>query len=85
MKKLLIVYSFVALILFGVGVCGMLQSCSEPVYKEVDGRKVELLDDNTLSMQYVEFDGHEYVKYYSWYHGSICHSPKCHCLTEYKK
>lgn len=85
MKKLLIVYSTVALILFGVGVCGMLQSCSEPNYKEVDGRQVEILDNNTLTMQYIEFDGHEYVRYYNGYRGSMCHSPKCHCLTEYKK
>jgi hypothetical protein len=85
MKKLLIVYGTVALILFGVGVCGMLQSCSEPDYKEVDGKQVEILDNNTLTMQYIEFDGHEYVRYYNGYRGSMCHSPKCHCLTEYKK
>jgi hypothetical protein len=85
MKKLLIVYSFVALILFGVGVCGMLQSCSEPNYKEVDGRKVQIIENNSLEMDYVEFDGHEYVRYYNGYRGSMCHSPKCHCLTGYKK
>lgn len=85
MKKLLITYGINALILFGVGVCGMLQSCSDPNYKEVDGRKVKILDNNTLAMEYVEFDGHEYVRYYNGYRGSMCHSPKCHCLTEYKK
>lgn len=84
MKKLLIIYSAVALILFGIGVCGMLQSCSGSNYKEVDGRKIKILD-NTLSMQYIEFDGHEYVRYYNGYRGSLCHSPKCHCLIEYKK
>ena len=86
MKKLLIVYGAVALMLFGVGVCGMLQSCSEPDYKEVDGRKVEIINSyNIYGIKYVEFDGHEYVIYSSRYHGSMCHSPKCHCLTEYKK
>ena len=31
------------------------------------------------------FNGHEYV-YLSRGHGrSMCHSPKCHCLIEYKK
>ena len=86
MKKLLIVYSFVALILFGVGICCMLQSCSNPNYKEVDGRKVEIITPNIdIEIKYVEFDGHEYV-YMGRGHGrSLCHSPKCHCLTEYKK
>lgn len=86
MKRFIVIfYGIVALILFSVGVCGMLQSCSSPNYKEVDGRKVEILDNNTLSMDYVEYDGHEYVRYYNGYRGSMCHSPKCHCLTEYKK
>lgn len=76
MKKLLTIYGIVALILFGVGVCGMLQSCSDSNYKEVDGRKVDI--------KYIEFDGHEYVFLRNW-GGSLCHSPKCHCLTEYKK
>ena len=82
MKKLLIIYGTVALILFGVGVCGMLQSCSDPNYKEVDGRKVEVLENDNFTMTYVEFDGHEYVKYFNGYRGSMCHSPKCHCLTD---
>lgn len=82
MKKLLIIYGTVALILFGVGVCTMLQSCSDSNYKEVDGRKVEILNNNNPTMKYVEFDGHEYVKYFSGNRGSMCHSPKCHCLTE---
>jgi hypothetical protein len=86
MKKLLIVYGTVALMLFGVGVCGMLQSCSEPDYKEVDGRKVEMITpDNDRGIKYVEFDGHEYVYLRRGHSSSMCHSPKCHCLTEYKK
>ena len=86
MKRFIVIfYGTVALVLFSVGICGILQSCSDPIYKEVDGRKVKILDNNTLSMDYVEFDGHEYVRYYNGYRGSMCHSPKCHCLTEYKK
>lgn len=86
MKKLLIIYSAVALILFGIGVCGMSQLCSESNYKEVDGRKVEIITPNIdVEIKYVEFDGHEYV-YMDEGHGkSLCHSPKCHCLIEYKK
>lgn len=86
MKKLLITYGIVALILFSVGVCGMLQSCSEPNYKEVDGRKIEIITSSIdTEIKYVEFDGHEYVRYFNGYRGSMCHSPKCHCLIEYKK
>ena len=86
MKKLLIIYGIVALILFSVGVCGMLQSCSDPYYKEVDGRKIEIITSSIdTEIKYVEFDGHEYVRYFNGYRGSMCHSPKCQCLTEYKK
>lgn len=34
---------------------------------------------------YVEFDGHQYVKWFNGYKGSICHSPNYPCLQEYKK
>lgn len=86
MKKLLIIYGTVALILFGVGVCGMLQSCSDPYYKEVDGRRIEVIDYTSLYIiKYVEFDGHEYTYFQKGHQGSLCHSPKCHCLIEYKK
>ena len=83
MKKLLIIYSVVALILFSVGVCGILQSCSDSSYKEVDGRKVEIITPRIdVRIKYVEFDGHEYV-YMSRDRGiSLCHSPKCHCLIK---
>jgi hypothetical protein len=86
MKKLLIIYGTVALILFSVGVCGMLQSCSDPYYKEVDGRRIEVIDyTSSYIMRYVEFDEHEYIYFQRGHQGSLCHSPKCHCLTEYKK
>ena len=70
------------LIFLGIITC-FISSCNKPVYKEVDGRKVKIINYNSL--EYVEFDGHEYVRYYNGYHGSMCHSPKCHCLNEYKK
>ena len=60
-------------------------SCDKPVYKDVDGRTVEIVDDNTSHVKYMEFDGHEYVYFHSGYQGSLCHSPKCHCLIDYKK
>ena len=34
---------------------------------------------------YIEFDGHEYVRYHNYNQGSITHSPKCPCLEIYKK
>lgn len=39
------------------------------------------------NMSYIEFDGHEYVRYFNVYLGcgSMCHSPKCPCLEVYKK
>lgn len=37
-------------------------------------------------VKYVEFDGHQYVIWSdAGYKGSMCHSPNCHCLQEYKK
>ena len=86
MKKLLIIYGAVALILISIGVAAMLNSCSDSNYKEVDGRRIEVIDyTGSYIMKYVEFDGHEYTYFQKGHHGSLCHSPKCHCLTEYKK
>ena len=37
-------------------------------------------------VKYVEFDGHQYVMWHDdGYKGSICHSPNCPCLEQYKK
>lgn len=36
-------------------------------------------------VKYIEFDGHEYVYYHRPYGSSLCHSPKCPCLEQYKK
>lgn len=73
------------LLFLGIITCFIISSCDQPVYKEVDGRKVKIIDNNNSDMEYIEFDGHEYVEYVNGYHGSICHSPKCPCLNEYKK
>lgn len=73
------------LLFLGIITCFIISSCDEPVYKEVDGRKVQIIENNSFEMDYVEFDGHEYVRYYNGYRGSMCHSPKCSCLKEYKK
>ena len=40
---------------------------------------------NNEKVSYIEFDGHEYVRYSKGYRGSMCHSPKCPCLEIYKK
>lgn len=87
MKKLLITYGVVGLILFSIGICGMLHSCSDSNYKKTDdGRNVQIIDVTPMhNIRYVEFDEHEYVYYQAGHRGSICHSPKCKCLNEYKK
>lgn len=55
-------------------------SCTGTEIKRTeDGRYVEVI--NNYYVKYIEFDGHEYV----YYRGSICHSPKCICLKDYKK
>ena len=33
-------------------------------------------------IEYVEFDGHQFIHYSDGQRGSICHSPNCHCLKE---
>lgn len=77
MKKILIV--------FGILLC-TLTSCEVPMFKEVDGRRIEVIDHTSpYTMRYVEFDGHEYTYFQRGHQGSFCHSPKCHCLIEYKK
>ena len=60
---------------------------TEVKYKKTDdGRNVEVVDSDVFyNMRYIEFDGHEYVYYRSRRKGSMCHSPKCECLNEYKK
>lgn len=76
---------FVVALVAGI-VCGLLISgCGaesaelEPIAEPRELRGSE-------SMEYVNFDGHEYVKY-TYLRGSNCsiggiaHSPKCHCIV----
>lgn len=66
--------------------CGLFCSCVEREFKKVDGRQVEIINENSpYIIRYVEFDGHEYTYFARGNQGSLCHSPKCHCLNEYKK
>ena len=76
MKKLFVI----------LGIVLGLSSCVSTIeYKHTDdGRNVQVVD-NTHNIRYIEFDGHEYVYYQGGHRGSICHSPKCKCLNEYKK
>ena len=67
-----------------VAVVGCFCSCTETKYKRTeDDRYIEVRKNNFA--EYIEFDGHEYVYYRQGHRGSICHSPKCPCLKDYKK
>lgn len=53
-------------------------------------KEVKNLEDCGKKIEYLEFDGHEYV--YMSYRGinpknlgTMCHSPKCKCLEQYRK
>jgi hypothetical protein len=79
MKKIFLVFSIICF-----GLC----SCRKPVYKEVDGgRQIRVVPNTSTRFNYIEFDGHEYLEYYDGlgHRGSVCHSPKCHCLTDSKE
>ena len=76
MKKILIV--------LGILLCILTSCVDKPVYKEVDGRQVEIINNDTRYIRYMEFDGHEYVYMSQGYGRSLCHSPKCHCLNKYE-
>lgn len=42
----------------------------------------------TTTIQYIEFDGHQFIEYRcGGVHGggSLCHSPNCPCLEQYKR
>ena len=67
-----------------VALVGCFCSCTETKYKRTeDDRYIEVRGNNFA--RYIEFDGHEYVYYRLDRGGSICHSPKCPCLKDYKK
>jgi hypothetical protein len=73
-------------LIFGISFCSLLCSCIEHEYKEVGENRIEVLKPNLdVDIRYVEFDDHEYTYLRSGYGESLCHSPKCKCLTEYKK
>lgn len=65
--------------------CCISSSCTNQThYKETDGRKVRKINEANrgfFSIEYVEFDGHEYVYLKSGHGRSLCHSPKCKCLN----
>lgn len=58
-------------------------SCTTEIIKRTeDDRYIEVR--NNIA-KYIEFDGHEYVFYWRGHRGSMCHSPKCPRLKDYKK
>ena len=66
--------------LFAGIACATLIGCANEAEKEIPPpREIDGLE----SMEYIVFDGHEYVKYRSGYGncsvGGIAHSPKCPC------
>ena len=74
-------------LLYVLGIVLGFSSCTytEVEYKKTDdGRNVQIMD-MTHNIRYVEFDEHEYVYFQHYHQGSMCHSPKCKCLNEYKK
>ena len=74
-------------LLYVLGIVLGLSSCTDIEYKKTDdGRNVQIIDVTPIhNIRYVEFDEHEYVYYQAGHRGSMCHSPKCKCLNEYKK
>lgn len=79
MKKFIII-----LIAFIVAFC--FTSCGE-----IPTKNSKVIENHSIvkgvgHVKYVEFDGHQYVMWDNGgYKGSICHSPNCPCLQEYKK
>lgn len=67
-----------------IAVVGCFCSCAETKYKRTEDDRYIEVGENSYA-KYIEFDGHEYVYYRHGYKGSMCHSPKCPCLKDYKK
>ena len=69
-------------------ICLMVICCS--ACSEIPTKQATVINEpsyvyNVGNIKYVEFDGHQYVMYASGHRGSICHSPNCPCLEQYKK
>ena len=69
-------------------ICLMVICCS--ACSEIPTKQATVINEpsyvyNVGNIKYVEFDGHQYVMYASAHRGSICHSPNCPCLEQYKK
>lgn len=76
MKKILILLAVVCC-------CG----CSNAPQKEVKTDISYRIGVNS-SVRYVEFDGHQFIEYSiggELAGGSLCHSPNCSCLEQFKK
>ena len=68
--------------------CLMVICCSAG--NEIPTTPSTVIDETTFVsrvgyIKYVEFDGHQYVVYTDSHRGSLCHSPKCPCLEQFKK
>lgn len=75
MKKILI-------LLAAICCCG----CSDAPQKEVAADTFYDIDAG-VSVRYIEFDGHQFIEYRLggiYGGGSLCHSPNCPCLEQYK-
>ena len=73
------------LMILSVILMSVFTSCNDVVsYEEIDGRRIDVKKSINNSCSYVMFDDHEYVLYKNGSGSSICHSPKCHCLTDKK-
>ena len=77
MKKILILLVIICF-------CGCMKNTpQETVIKE----NIYKLSETT-TIQYIEFDGHQFIEYRcGGVHGggSLCHSPNCPCLEQYKR
>ena len=75
MKKILI-------LLASIYCCG----CSDTPQKEMTADTFYDISAG-VSVRYIEFDGHQFIEYrLGGVHGggSLCHSPNCPCLDQYK-
>lgn len=77
MKKILILLVIICF-------CGCMKNTPQ---KTVIKENIYKLPETT-TIQYIEFDGHQFIEYRcGGVHGggSLCHSPNCPCLEQYKR